>query len=170
MLGRDDDEHFVPRHHHAVQVRLLDRTFDEAELRLATHDRHRDLLGIAGAEPELDAAMLPVERDQVPRQPVAGNRLAGLDDQRAALAAAEFHQQELRRRRLGQNGARRAEENLAGLGERDAAADAVKEFRTVTRFQRRNCSAHGRLAEVKCLRRAGHVLAFRDRDENTQLI
>jgi hypothetical protein len=132
--------------------------------------RLRHLRGVADEKADIDAFMLAAERHQVPRQPIAGDRLARHHKKRAMLAAAEFAQQQLRRLRLGHDAARRAEKQRPRLGQFDPPPDAVKQLRIVPRLQRRDRGAHRRLAKMQRFRRPRHMLALRDGDENPELI
>ena len=66
--------------------------------------------------------------------------------------------------------AERLLDDLAGLAQRQAAADAVEQLRVVPRLQRRDRCAGRRLSDVQRLRRAGHVLALGHRHEDAQLL
>jgi hypothetical protein len=62
------------------------------------------------------------------------------------------------------------EEQPTILGQLDATPDAVKKRDGVTCFERLNGPADRRLGQPQALRRAGHVLALGNRNEDGQLI
>ena len=120
---------------------------------------------VTDGEADVDAGILVAERNQVTRQPVAGNRLAGMHCECSALQVGQLRQDLSRRLDAGQDGAGFDEEQRAGLGQFDATADTVEQFRTMPLFQRRNRCADGGLSQIEHRRSARDVLTFSNGDE-----
>ena len=60
--------------------------------------------------------------------------------------------------------------NAAGLGQLEAAADAIEELRVPARLQRGDRMAHRGLCEVQRSGGSSDVVAFSDRDEDVELL
>ena len=60
--------------------------------------------------------------------------------------------------------------NAAGLGQLEAAADAIEELRVLARLQRGDRMAHRGLCEVQRSGGSSDVVAFSDRDEDVELL
>ncbi len=118
---------------------------------------------------DIDVGIGAAEGEQMTRQPVAGDGLARLDAQASALEARELHH-----RLLGAFGARKhgrgfGEQQPAGVGQLDAAADAIEEMGREMRFEMGDGRARGGLRKVERFGAAGDVALLRDRDEDAQL-
>jgi hypothetical protein len=109
------------------------------------------------------------ERDEMTRQPIASDRLAGMNGEDAAFEIAQFGEDELGRLGPRPNGARLSEEQRAGLSQLDAAADPVEKLRSMPPFQHRDRGADRRLSNVERLGGARDMLAFRDGDKDPEL-
>jgi hypothetical protein len=105
----------------------------------------------------------------VARQPIAGDRLARLDRQRAAFEVAELGQRDFRPVDLRQDYSRLSQKCRPSLGQFDSTANAVEEFRFIASLQRRDRVTGRRLGEVESLCGLSDVLALRDRHENPKL-
>ena len=148
----------------------LHRTLDEAKLRRAVRDRRRDLRGVADGQPDLDLRIGFLEGNQVARQPVAGDGLAGLHRQRSALEAAELAERQFGRLDARQHRAGLLQEHLPRLGQFDAPPYPPEELGLMARLQRRDGVARGRLREVQGTRGLRDMLALGDRNEDPQLV
>src|SRR6202035_5309505 len=111
---------------------------DETEICISSMDSLGYSLGVCDRDVQIDAWMGLAKRLDAWRQPIICDGLAGCQGQRAALEASQIVQD--LRRSLGarHNLACLVQEIAAGLGQHDAAADAVKQLDPVTRFQRRD--------------------------------
>ena len=111
-----------------------------------------------------------VEPDEAAREPIAADGLAGGERQFARLQAGEIGEGLFGGRGAGENALRLDEERPPGGRQRDAPADAIKQFDVVALFERGDRRARRRLCQVQHACRARHVLAFGDGDENAQLL
>ena len=103
------------------------------------------------------------------RQPVAGDRLARLDREGAALETAEVFEGSFRQLHPGQHGASLGQEHGAGFGQLDPAPNAVEQLGAMPGFKRRDRGAGRRLGKVQGLGGPRDVLAFGDGDEDAKL-
>src|ERR1700722_8331583 len=111
-----------------------------------------------------------MEGDEMARQPIAGDRLTGVNRESAALQSAQFGEDKLGRLSSRQNGASLDKKQRAGLGQFDAAADSVEEFCAMASFQRRNRGAERGLRDVERFGGARDMLAFGYGVENAELL
>ncbi len=126
MIGPDDDDELVARHGPAVEQGAFHDPLDEAQLHRAVLDGGGDLLAVADQQAELDLRVGAAEGDEMARQPVAGDGLARLHRERPALQPADLAERQRRRLDPRQHRPRLAEEQPAGIGQRDAASDPVE--------------------------------------------
>ena len=107
---------------------MLGRPFDQTDVHLAFDDRGFDLAGVADHHIEPHARIGGMEGREPARQPVGRDRLAGCDGDRAGGAAGEILEHRTRHRSAVEHGACLAQEYPAGLGQLDAATDAVEQL------------------------------------------
>ena len=117
----------------------------------------------ADGEAYLDLRIGPPEGDQVARKPIAGNRLACLNGQRASFQAAEFAQREFGGFGPRQHGPGLFEENVARLRQLDAAPYPIEQFRVVPCFQGRDGVARCGLREIQSAGGLRDVLSLEKR-------
>src|SRR5262245_6300967 len=110
----------------------LDGSFYEAQFRHSTLHRRCDLRGVADCEADLDLRISPSDSEQVPRQPMRGDRPARVTGERTPLPVAIFAQRELRRFGPSQYGPRLYQEDVAGLGEFNPPPDPTEQCGVVT--------------------------------------
>ena len=110
------------------------------------------------------------EGDEVARQPVGSDGLAGPQEQATALQACEVGQRQLGHLGAGEHGPSLVEEDAAGLGQLDPTADAGEEARAMPSLQRSHCGADGGLSKVQRLGRTGDMLSFGDGNEDAELL
>src|SRR5271170_3469423 len=170
MVDSDDDQQLIPRHRRALEKLVLHRPLDEPQFRCPTRDGGGHLRRISDRKMNLDQRMSPSKRDEAFGKPIAGDGLTGLDGQRASLQAGVFAERELGGAHSRQDGPRLREKRLAGLGQLNAAPDAIEELRVVARLQRRDRMARGGLCEIQRLGGSSDVLAFSDRNEDAELL
>ena len=103
------------------------------------------------------------------RQPVAGDGLAGLEAERAALQPGQLGEHKLRGFRPGQDRLGLAQEQASGLRQLDAAADPAEQLGAVAPFQRADRGADRRLRQVQSFRRPRDMLPLGDGDEDAKL-
>jgi hypothetical protein len=96
-VARNDDHEAVAGDGALEEIWLLDLAFDQAELSVPGLDRPRDTEGVRHRDMANDPRMLGPKADQPPRQPIAGDGLAGVDLQAAALKPRKLRECELRR-------------------------------------------------------------------------
>jgi hypothetical protein len=113
-------------------------SFNKTEFRSPTLHRRCDLCGIADGETYLDLRIGLLEGNQVPRKPIAGDRLARLNGQRAPFQAAEFAEREFGGFGPRQYCAGFREEDAAGFRQLDAAPDPIEQLRVMPRLQSRD--------------------------------
>lgn len=101
----------------------------------------------AGEQPQVDLRMLPIEVAQPRRQPVAGESRGGVDDQ--LIGFAVLIQTANADRQLLQHHLRGAEQIVAGVGQRHAAAGAEEQRLLQKRFEAADLLADGRLGKVQ---------------------
>ena len=85
MVGADDDHQLIARDGLADENRIVDLAFDKAKIRFPAAHRGRGLARIADREPDRDPRMRAPERDEIARQPIAGDGLTGVNGEDAAL-------------------------------------------------------------------------------------
>lgn len=110
MLGTRHDDDAIAGDRLLHQVFRFDPAFDETDIGSAVLHRFGDLHAVAGGKLDFHAGMILAEAHKMLRQPVARNRLARMDRQRAALETAQFGKRHFRRAGTGENGARFIEE------------------------------------------------------------
>ncbi len=170
MVRRADDDQAIVGHGRARQRGIGDLAFREAQVGRAVENGRRDIGRVALVQHDGDVGIGGPVGHQEGRQPVAGDRLAGLDRQAPASHAAEFRQRQFAEprapvRRLG-FGKKRA----PGPAQLDPAADPVEEADAIAAFQRVDGRADRRRRQVQAFRRPGKVLALGDGDEDAQLV
>jgi hypothetical protein len=116
----------------------------------------------------LDQRMNSSKRDDAFGRPIAADGLTGLDSQRAPSQAGVFAEGEFGGAHSRRDGPRLREKRLAGLGQLEAAADAIEELRVPARLPRGDRMAHHGLCEVQRSGGSSDVLAFSDRDEDAR--
>ena len=136
-----DDQQFVFVDRRRVKGGVVDLAFDKAEVDLSGSGQLGDRIGVADAQRDRDAGIAGVEGGDAARQPVAADRLAGGDRQRAGLEAGEIGERLLGRRGARQHRSRFAEEGAARAGQRDAPADAIEQLDPVPLLERRDRGA-----------------------------
>jgi len=169
MTRRDQNDQLVARDRLALQGGRVDRPLDEAELGLALDDRGRDLGGVADDQLERDARMGAAKGGEVAWQPVAGDRLAGLQPQPAGGGVGQRREQRLGAPGLRQHGLRRREEQPADLRQDDSAPLSMEKFGAVPGLQGRQRGADGGLAEMERGGGARDVAGARDGGEDAKL-
>ena len=170
MIGCNHDHQPVAIHDALLERGIVDMALDETQLGGAVDHGFRRLRGIADRELDLDLRIGAPERDQPRRQPIAGDGLAGVNAERAALEPAQFGQREFGGGGAREHRARFIEEQPAFRVQFDAAADAVEQRDAVAAFERADGRAHRRLRQAQRFGGTGDVLAFGDRDEDTKLL
>ncbi len=170
MLRPDHQDEPIVRYGRAVERAVVHRALDEAEFRRTLVHGRCDLGSVADREPDLDPGMRAPECDQMARQPIAGNGLAGLHRERPALQPPELGEGKLRGLGARQHRLRLGQEQPPRLGQLDAAPNPVEQPDRVARFQRGNGAARRRLRQVQRLRRPRHVLPLGHGDEDTELV
>ena len=166
MIARHHPHELVLRHHHRTQRRGLDGALDQADLGGAVVHLAHHLAGVADRQADLDLRMTGAERHQPAGQPIAGDGLAGRDQQHAARQLAQFRQPEPCRLGTRQHRARLAEEQASRSGQLDAAPDAVEQPDPDPVFQRADRMADRRLGQVERPGGPGHVLPLGNRHEH----
>ena len=90
MLGADDDHQLVARHRLADENWIIDLSLDKAKIRFAAANRSRRLACVDHRQPDRDARMGATEGGEMTRQPIASDRLAGMNGEDAAFEIAQF--------------------------------------------------------------------------------
>jgi hypothetical protein len=133
MAGRRDDDQPILANRSSRQRRIVDFPFDEADFGNAVMHGLAHGFRVADLEMDADRRIGGAQAHQRRRQPVAGDRLARLDLQRAAHQPAQLRQRQLCRLRARQRCFRLDEEDLARLVQFDAPADTIEQVRTSKR-------------------------------------
>src|SRR5262249_24420420 len=103
------------------------KAFDESQLGPAGGDRLRHLSRVADRDADFDLRIGFLKPDQVLRQPVAANRLAGMELDHPAPDPGTIEESELSLLGASQDGGRFLKEELSILGDFDMPADTVKQ-------------------------------------------
>ena len=90
MLRSDHDNQLIARHVDDLQGGIFDHALNQPKRCQAIAHGLCDLCGVADGQTEVDPRIFPAERHQMTREPVACDRLAGMDRERSALQAAQF--------------------------------------------------------------------------------
>ena len=170
MVRTNNHHQLVPRNRRAREMLVLHRAFNEAQFRRAVFDRCRNLRRVADRETDVDLGIGLPKRNQMARKPITGDGLTCLHGKRAPLQAAKFVQREFGRFHPRQYRFRARQKNMAGLGQLDAAADAIEELCAVPRLQCRNRMARCGLREVQRSSSLRDVLPLGDRNKNAKLL
>lgn len=170
MLGADHENELVVRHGRTLELSALHVALDESEVRRSGLDRLRHLGGVANLHADVDPGMGAPEGDEVARQPIARDGLAGLDRKGPALEIAEFAQRQFSPFNLRQDGLGLREQGAARFGQLDAPTDPVEQLCVMPRFQGGDRVAGRRLGEIHGLGSLRHMLALGDRHENPKLV
>ncbi len=147
-VGGDDEDVRVAHHLDRLEGAVRKRGAAEGEVELARLDRAIELwVGPGLGEPELDAGPVPQEPLHHARQHAGSDRLIRPDAQHPGLARIERGDVGARGVEPGHDRLGMAQEQLAGLGERDGAraARALDQRLPDELLERRDLLAHGRL-------------------------
>ena len=170
MLRRDHQHELVARDRRGDQIGVVDAALDEADLGEAVTNGAGDLAGVADRQVDADQRVAHAEGLEPARQPVAGDGLAGVQQQRAALQLAHLGQLQPGRRSPRQHGAGLVQEHAAGLGQLDATSDPGEQLDLAPVLERVDRVADGRLRQVERPRRLRHVLPLGHGDEHAELL
>ncbi len=130
------------------------------EVELAVVDHHADLY----VRVELEELANPR------RQPARAEGDGGRDLERAFRAVLQLGEEALGHGELGEDLARRREQQLALLGQDEAAGMAMEQRHGEALLERADLPADRRLAEVQRLTRMGEAAGLGNRVENPQLV
>jgi len=170
MVCANDDDELITCNFSGDEHRIINRALNKPEFGKSLMHGGRHLCGVADIESDIDRGIGAPEGDEVSGQPVAGDGLAGMDGERAALQTTQFGKYQLGCFGTGEHGARLIQEERARFGELDAASDAVEQLGAVSCFQGSDRGTDRRLCEMQRLGGARHVLTFGDRHENAKLL
>ena len=170
MPGRGHDHQPVAADQSLLEQGIMHRAFHQADLDLAGGHRLGHFRGVAGQHLDAHLRMAGMERHQPGRQPIAGDGLAGHHRKTAALHAGQVGQGAFGGIGLGQNGAGFDEKLASLLGQRDAAADAMKQRDAGLLLQPRDGGGNGRLGAVNGGGGTGDMLALGDCHERAKLL
>ena len=170
MPGRYHEDELVTRDRSARQKLVFDHAFNESEFSGAGLNGIGDLCGIADLKTDIDARIDAAKRNQMMWKPVAGDGLACLHGERASLQPAERAEGQFSVLDLRKDGSRFRQECAPGLGQLDAASDAIEQPDIMALLERRDSMARRRLGEMERARRLGHVLSFGNGDKDAKLV
>ncbi len=170
MVWGDHENELVPRDGGARKRRVVQRPLDEAEFGLPGAHRVGGVGGVAHGQAQGDLRVGAAEGDEVARQPIARDGLAGVERQRPASHAAEVGEHKFGGLGPGEHGAGLDEEHAPRFGQFDPAANPVKQLRRVPPLDVGDRRADRRLDEVQRLGGPRHVLPLGHRHEDAKLV
>ncbi len=129
MVGVDDEHELVFVERRRLDLWMAERA-PEADLHLLLQDEVEDLLGVAGADGELQPRMRAAEAGEDPRENVGAHRRRGAERELAALPALELFDHALARSGRAERPFRVGEKGATRVGKPHAAACADEELRS----------------------------------------
>ena len=160
-MGRDADQMALD------QIRLARRRHADRDIGLP----HRQVeLGIVDHEGDLDLGIEVEELADARGQPSRAERHRRGDLERPLRPVLRFGDQAFGHRQLGEHLARRAEQQLALLGQDQAAGMAVKQRHAEAFLERADLPADGGLAEVQRFAGMGEAARLGDGVKHPQLV
>jgi hypothetical protein len=145
----------------------VDAVADDAEFQVAVEDLLGDAAREAAADLDLDARVGAAVGADVPQQ-IEGGGLVGADDEAAGRVVAQLGEGVVELAPEVLEAARVGGDDLAGVGEHDAAAVAVEEALAELGFQALDGERDGGLSSVEFLGRARKAALLGDGVEHLQ--
>ena len=142
MAGTDDDHDAISRHILNGKAGFVDNAFDKADIGIAVENRRCALCRVAYFEPHIDLGMVVTEARQTRGEPVACDRLAGMDAHKASAQRTQIVECCLRLFNETKDCLGFLQKDCAFLGELDAPAHAIEELHDMPRFKRVDGAAH----------------------------
>ena len=152
---RADDQQFILAAVLALQVALVRRRLDEADVQRMLGDARLDRFRVGDDQARPDIGILRLELAEDARQHEFGDGGAGADQQRAADLAGHLRQAHIQLRRQAEDALGVLQHRLAGRGQGYLAVAAVEQPRVEMLFQLLDLESHRRLCHEQHFRRLG---------------